>query len=108
MGDVAPVTIRYFRRYDRYAYDSEARGDVWCGGDCGCGAHGWYRVCRPAAGHTVRYTLSVGGPASFDLFYLVNQPANKAAYNADAYSFVKRETVTVSPDALRGCSRPTG
>lgn len=52
-----------------------------------------------AAGHKVRYTLSVGGPASFDLFYLVNQPASKAAYNADAYSFVKRETVTVGPDA---------
>ncbi|MDR3661801.1 MAG: hypothetical protein P4L86_15705 [Mycobacterium sp.] len=51
------------------------------------------------AGHEVRYTLSVGGPASFDLLYLVNQPANKAAYNADAYSYVKRETVTVTPDA---------
>jgi hypothetical protein len=51
------------------------------------------------APHEVRYTLSVGGPASFDLLYLVNQPANKAAYNADAYSFVKRETVTVTPDA---------
>ncbi|MGB8407223.1 MAG: hypothetical protein WCE30_24490 [Mycobacterium sp.] len=51
------------------------------------------------AGHKVRYTLTVGGPASFDLLYLVNQPANKAAYNANAYSFVKRETVNVGPDA---------
>ncbi|GAA2439597.1 hypothetical protein [Mycolicibacterium llatzerense] len=51
------------------------------------------------AGHEVRYTLSVGGPATFDLLYLVNQPANKAAYNADAYSYLKRETVTVGPDA---------
>lgn len=51
------------------------------------------------AGHKVRYTLSVGGPASFDLLYLVNQPPNKAAYNADAYSFVKRQTVNVGPDA---------
>ena len=39
------------------------------------------------AGHEVRYTLSVGGPATFDLRYLVNQPANKAAYNADAYAY---------------------
>ena len=51
------------------------------------------------AGHEVRYTLSVGGPATFDLLYLVNQPANKAAYNADAYAYLKRETVTVGPDA---------
>ena len=51
------------------------------------------------AGHKVRYTLSVGGPASFDLLYLVNQPANKAAYNANAYSYLKRETVSVGPDA---------
>ena len=51
------------------------------------------------AGHKVRYTLSVGGPASFDLLYLVNQPPSKAAYNANAYAFVKRETVNVGPDA---------
>jgi hypothetical protein len=51
------------------------------------------------AGHQVRYTLTTGGPADFDLFYLVNQPPNKQAYNADAYAFVKRETVNVGPDA---------
>jgi hypothetical protein len=51
------------------------------------------------AGHHVRYTLTTQGPADFDLFYLVNQPPNKAAYNADAYSFVKKETVNVGPDA---------
>jgi hypothetical protein len=51
------------------------------------------------AGHQVRYTLTAGGPADFDLFYLVNQPPNKQAYNADAYAFVKRETVNVGPDA---------
>jgi hypothetical protein len=51
------------------------------------------------AGHQVRYTLTTGGPADFDLFYLVNQPPNKQAYNADAYAFVKREKVDVGPGA---------
>jgi hypothetical protein len=51
------------------------------------------------AGHKVRYTLTTGGPADFDLFYLVNQPPSKDAYNKDAYSFVKKETVNVGPDA---------
>jgi hypothetical protein len=51
------------------------------------------------AGQQVRYTLTSGGPAEFDLFYLTTQPPSKAAYNADAYSFVKRETVNVGPDS---------
>jgi hypothetical protein len=51
------------------------------------------------AGHHVRYTLTTQGPADFDLFYLITQPPNKQAYNADAYSFVKKETVNVGPDA---------
>jgi hypothetical protein len=51
------------------------------------------------AGHQVRYTLTTAGPADFDLFYLTTQPPNKQAYNADAYSFVKKETVNVGPDA---------
>jgi hypothetical protein len=51
------------------------------------------------AGHQVRYTLTTGGPADFDLFYLTAQPPNKQAYNADAYAFVKKETVNVGPDA---------
>ena len=38
------------------------------------------------AGHQVRYTLVSAGDADFDLFYLVNQPADKAAYNADSYA----------------------
>jgi hypothetical protein len=50
------------------------------------------------AGHQVRYTLTSAGPGSFDLFYLTAQPPSKAAYNADAYSYVKRETVNVEPD----------
>ena len=45
------------------------------------------------AGHQVRYTLVSAGDADFDLFYLVNQPADKAAYNADAYSYVKQEPI---------------
>jgi hypothetical protein len=51
------------------------------------------------AGHQVRYTLTTAGPADFDLFYLTTQPPNKQAYNADAYAFVKKETVNVGPDA---------
>lgn len=54
----------------------------------------------PAAGqHQVTYTLSTGGPYEFTVTYLTAQPANKAAYNADSYAYMKRETVTVGPDA---------
>jgi hypothetical protein len=48
------------------------------------------------AGHQVRYTLTAAGDGDFDLFYLTSQPPSKAAYNADAYAFVKRETVHVA------------
>jgi hypothetical protein len=48
-------------------------------------------------GHQVRYTLTSAGGADFDLFYLINQPPNKQAYNADAYAFVKRETINLAP-----------
>lgn len=51
------------------------------------------------AGHQVQYRLTTGGPADFDLFYLTTQPPNKQAYNADAYAFVKKETVHVDPGA---------
>ncbi len=54
---------------------------------------------EPPAGHQVRYTLTAGGPADFDLFYLTTQPPSKDAYNADAYSYVKKETVNVGPGA---------
>ena len=53
----------------------------------------------PAAGHQVRYTLTSGGTADFDLYYLTAQPPSKAAYDADAYSYLKKDHVTVSPDA---------
>lgn len=49
------------------------------------------------AGPNVRYTLVSAGPADFDLFYLVNQPPSKEAYNADAYSYLKRDHVTLAP-----------
>jgi hypothetical protein len=49
--------------------------------------------------HTVRYTLSTGDTADFDLYYLFAQPPDKAAYNADSYSYLKKESVTVSPGA---------
>ncbi len=53
-------------------------------------------TAEPAA-HQVRYTLTSAGGADFDLFYLTTQPPSKQAYNADAYAFVKRETVNVAP-----------
>jgi hypothetical protein len=45
------------------------------------------------AGHQVTYTLTSGGDGDFQLFYLTAQPPNKAAYNADAYSYVKQEPI---------------
>ena len=54
----------------------------------------------PATGqHQVTYTLSAAGPYEFTVTYLTAQPASKAAYNADSYSFMKRETITAGPDA---------
>jgi hypothetical protein len=47
------------------------------------------------AGHKVRYTLTSQAGGEFNLYYLVNQPANKQAYNADAYSYLKTEPVTL-------------
>ena len=50
----------------------------------------------PAAGHQVRYTLLSQGDADFDLYYLVNQPPNKQAYNADSYAYLKKESITLA------------
>ena len=50
----------------------------------------------PAA-HQVRYTLTSAGGADFDLYYVTAQPPSKAAYDADAYSFLKKEQVTLAP-----------
>ena len=47
----------------------------------------------------IRYTLTTGAPYEFQLTYLTAQPPNKAAYNANANAYLKRETVTVAPDA---------
>lgn len=56
-------------------------------------------AAEPAAGHQVTYTLATGGTYEFTVTYLTAQPPSKAAYNADSYSFMKRETITVAPDA---------
>jgi hypothetical protein len=48
------------------------------------------------ATHQVRYTLTSGGDADFDLFYLTTQPASKAAYNADSYAYLKKEEITLA------------
>jgi hypothetical protein len=41
----------------------------------------------------VRYVLTSDAPVGFDVNYLVNQPPNKEAYNADAYAFLKKDRV---------------
>lgn len=51
---------------------------------------------EPAA-HQVRYTLTSAGAADFDLYYLTAQPPSKAAYDADAYAFLKKEKVSLAP-----------
>jgi hypothetical protein len=51
------------------------------------------------AGHTVVYTLTTEGPADFDLYYMASQPPSKAAYDADAYSYLKKVPVSLGPDA---------
>jgi hypothetical protein len=48
-------------------------------------------------GHQVRYTLTSTGAADFQLNYLTAQPPSKEAYNADAYAYLKKETVNLSP-----------
>ncbi|WP_304113361.1 hypothetical protein [Mycolicibacterium bacteremicum] len=50
-------------------------------------------------GQLVRYTLATGAPYQFQVFYLTAQPPSMDAYNADAYAYAKRETITVSPGA---------
>lgn len=49
------------------------------------------------AGHQVTYTVTTNAPYDFELFYLTAQPPNKAAYNADAYAFAKRDRVSLAP-----------
>jgi hypothetical protein len=45
----------------------------------------------------VRYTLTATGAADFQLNYLIAQPPSKEAYNADAYAYLKKEEVVLSP-----------
>lgn len=51
------------------------------------------------ATHQVTYTLTAAGPSDFTVTYLTVQPASKAAYNSDAYAYMKRENVNVGPGA---------
>lgn len=54
---------------------------------------------EPAPGHQVTYTLATGGTYDFTISYLTAQPPSKDAFNTDSNAFMKRETITVSPDA---------
>ena len=49
------------------------------------------------ATHQVRYTITATDAADVDLYYMANQPPSKAAYDADAYSFLKKDLVSLSP-----------
>lgn len=49
--------------------------------------------------HQVRYTLATAGAYDFDIFFLTSEPPNMQAFNADAYTYAKREKVTVAPGA---------
>ncbi|MGK2879883.1 MAG: hypothetical protein ACSLE6_03505 [Mycobacterium sp.] len=52
----------------------------------------------PAAPN-VRYSITVGAPYDFNLYYLTNEPPSMDAYNADPYAFMKNENVFLTPDA---------
>ncbi|HJT92187.1 MAG TPA: hypothetical protein VJ777_09625 [Mycobacterium sp.] len=53
-------------------------------------------IAEPA-GQKVTYTLVSAGPGDYKLNYLTAQPASKEAYNADAYKYLKSETVILTP-----------
>ncbi|MDO3636109.1 hypothetical protein [Mycolicibacterium arseniciresistens] len=64
----------------------------------GCAVSQATSVAQPA-GQKVVYTLAVAGPADFTLTYLTAQPPSMAAYNADAYAYIKRDKLTIAPGA---------
>jgi hypothetical protein len=47
-------------------------------------------------GHKVRYTLTSATGVTFNVNYLTAQPPSKQAYNADPYSFLKKEEVSTA------------
>lgn len=47
----------------------------------------------PPAGPNVQYTLTSQTGVSFNVNYVTAQPASLAAFNADAYSYMKKEEV---------------
>ncbi len=54
------------------------------------------------AGHEVVYTLTSATGVSFQVNYLTAQPPSMAAYNADAYAFLKKEELgTAEPLVLK-------
>lgn len=49
------------------------------------------------AEHQIRYTLTQAEGATFDLYYLASQPPSKQAYDADAYKYLKHESIDLAP-----------
>jgi hypothetical protein len=54
-------------------------------------------IAEPApAEPNVQYTLTSQTGASFNVNYITAQPADLAAYNADAYSYLKKDEVSTA------------
>lgn len=51
------------------------------------------------ADQQVRYTLTSTSPSDFEVNYLTSQPPSKEAYNADPYTYLKKERFHVAPGA---------
>ncbi len=47
--------------------------------------------------HTVRYTVTTQVQANFDLYYLVKEPPNQAAVDANSTEYLRNERVTIAP-----------
>jgi len=47
--------------------------------------------------HTVRYTVTTQVQANFDLYYLVKEPADQAAVDANSKEYLRNERVTIAP-----------
>ena len=50
-------------------------------------------------GHKVRYTIPSGLEVTYSLYYLVTDPASKAAYDANPNAYLRNERVTIAPGA---------
>lgn len=57
-------------------------------------------------GPNVRYVVTADAPLQFDLNYVFSSPADKQAFNADAYAYSKRDSVVVPWESTATLSDP--